>query len=191
MPRWKRPRSWRRAAGASSPTWCQQCFAIHQDNERSLPGARAIASTSMPGWRSSEVPKAQIIGVPRRRDSTVHARTNALAEMIRDHIAANLGIETDDFEYAPLPTGRALGRCISCSVMSKREHRTTQRTFGSIRRGINSDRFGDRRTSNNPPREGRQPWGRVPMAKSQPFKTDLPSSRPSSRKMLGCPDSYP
>ncbi|MCF8185011.1 MAG: hypothetical protein K9J43_08530, partial [Polynucleobacter sp.] len=31
-------------------------------------------------------------------------------EMIRDHIAANLGINIDDFEYAPFNTEGGLGR---------------------------------------------------------------------------------
>ena len=31
-------------------------------------------------------------------------------EMIRDHIAANLGIETDDFEYAPFSQEGGLGK---------------------------------------------------------------------------------
>ena len=31
-------------------------------------------------------------------------------EMIRDHIAANLGIERDDFEYAPFSQHGALGK---------------------------------------------------------------------------------
>jgi type I restriction enzyme R subunit len=31
-------------------------------------------------------------------------------EMIRDHIAANLGIQIDDFEYAPFNTEGGLGR---------------------------------------------------------------------------------
>ena len=31
-------------------------------------------------------------------------------EMIRDHIAANLGIELDDFEYAPFAQEGGLGR---------------------------------------------------------------------------------
>ena len=31
-------------------------------------------------------------------------------EMIRDHIAANLGIEIDDFEYAPFNTDGGLGK---------------------------------------------------------------------------------
>ena len=30
--------------------------------------------------------------------------------MIRDHIAANLGIETDDFEYAPFSQEGGLGK---------------------------------------------------------------------------------
>ena len=30
--------------------------------------------------------------------------------MIRDHIAANLGIEIDDFEYAPFNTQGGLGK---------------------------------------------------------------------------------
>lgn len=31
-------------------------------------------------------------------------------EMIRDHIAANLGIEPDDFEYAPFAQEGGLGK---------------------------------------------------------------------------------
>ena len=30
--------------------------------------------------------------------------------MIRDHVAANLGIETDDFEYAPFAQEGGLGK---------------------------------------------------------------------------------
>jgi type I restriction enzyme R subunit len=36
-------------------------------------------------------------------------------EMIRDHIAANLGIEIDDLEYAPFNRKAALARCIGSS----------------------------------------------------------------------------
>ncbi|HHO48431.1 MAG TPA: hypothetical protein ENN06_08280 [Desulfobacteraceae bacterium] len=31
-------------------------------------------------------------------------------EMIRDHIAANLGIETDDFDYAPFSQQGGVGK---------------------------------------------------------------------------------
>lgn len=30
--------------------------------------------------------------------------------MIRDHVAANLGVEPDDFEYAPFAQERGLGK---------------------------------------------------------------------------------
>jgi type I restriction enzyme, R subunit len=36
-----------------------------------------------------------------------------LIEMIRDHIAANLGIEPDDFEYAPFAQEGGLGQGVS------------------------------------------------------------------------------
>jgi type I restriction enzyme R subunit len=40
-------------------------------------------------------------------------------EMIRDHIAANLGIEPDDFEYAPFAQqGGPWARCINSSAMN-------------------------------------------------------------------------
>jgi type I restriction enzyme R subunit len=38
--------------------------------------------------------------------------------MIRDHIAANLGIEPDDFNYAPFVQAGALAKCIYCSATS-------------------------------------------------------------------------
>ncbi|WP_367026041.1 type I restriction-modification enzyme R subunit C-terminal domain-containing protein [Methylococcus sp. ANG] len=55
-------------------------FAIHQDNE--------------------------LIPFPER----VNANFKAWLEMICDHIAANLGIEPDDFEYAPFPQHGGLGK---------------------------------------------------------------------------------
>jgi type I restriction enzyme R subunit len=38
--------------------------------------------------------------------------------MIRDHIAANLGIEAEDFDYAPFAQEGGLGKSISSLAMS-------------------------------------------------------------------------
>lgn len=41
-------------------------------------------------------------------------------QMIRDHIAANLGIDLDDFNYAHSPRAAASVACISFSARSCR-----------------------------------------------------------------------
>ena len=40
----------------------------------------------------------------------IHRLTAALLEMIRDHIAANLIIDTEDFDYAPFAQEGGLGK---------------------------------------------------------------------------------
>ena len=49
---------------------------------------------------------------PRQTDTqeTWHGEKAGEKEMIRDHIAANLGIEPDDFEYAPFAQEGGLGK---------------------------------------------------------------------------------
>ncbi len=73
-------------------------FAMHQDNELVPFPERVKANFEV--WLSS-----QEAGGKRFTDEQ-----RQWLEMIRDHIAANLGIEPDDFEYAPFAQEGGLGR---------------------------------------------------------------------------------
>ena len=71
-------------------------FAMHQDNEL-VPYPERVQA-NFKAWL------AQARGKPFTPEQ------HHWLEMIRDHIAANLGIEIDDFEYAPFNTEGGLGR---------------------------------------------------------------------------------
>ncbi len=73
-------------------------FAIHQDNEL-IPFPERVQA-NFNAWLAS-----QEQGGKQFDDEQRH-----WLEMIRDHIAANLGIETDDFEYAPFSQEGGLGK---------------------------------------------------------------------------------
>ena len=73
-------------------------FAIHQDNEL-IPFPERV-NANFKAWLGEQE--------SRRKKFTEEQRR--WLEMIRDHVAANLGIETDDFEYAPFAQEGGLGR---------------------------------------------------------------------------------
>lgn len=73
-------------------------FAIHQDNEL-IPFPERV-NANFKTWLASQEGSGRKFTDEQRR----------WLEMIRDHIAANLGIEPDDFEYAPFSQQGGLGR---------------------------------------------------------------------------------
>ena len=84
-------------------------FAIHQDNEL-IPFPERVQA-NFNAWLAEQRGQAQI------RHSREGGNPEPFTqeqmhwlEMIRDHIAANLGIETDDFEYAPFAQEGGLGK---------------------------------------------------------------------------------
>jgi len=73
-------------------------FAIHQDNEL-IPFPERVQA-NFNAWLGSQAQSGR---------QFTHEQRHWL-EMIRDHIAANLGIDTDDFEYAPFSQEGGLGK---------------------------------------------------------------------------------
>ncbi len=73
-------------------------FAIHQDNEL-VPFPERV-NANFRAWLVNQEGSGKPFTGEQRR----------WLEMIRDHIAANLGIEPDDFEYAPFAQEGGLGR---------------------------------------------------------------------------------
>ncbi|OYZ25470.1 MAG: type III restriction endonuclease subunit R, partial [Hydrogenophilales bacterium 16-64-40] len=73
-------------------------FAIHQDNEL-VPFPERV-NANFKAWLAGQ----ESSGKP------FNAEQLRWLEMIRDHIAANLGIEPDDFEYAPFAQEGGLGK---------------------------------------------------------------------------------
>ncbi|MFH1817832.1 MAG: type I restriction-modification enzyme R subunit C-terminal domain-containing protein [Pseudomonadota bacterium] len=73
-------------------------FAIHQDNEL-VPFPERV-NANFKAWLAGQ----ESAGKP------FNAEQLRWLEMIRDHIAANLGIEPDDFEYAPFAQEGGLGK---------------------------------------------------------------------------------
>ncbi len=73
-------------------------FAIHQDNEL-VPFPERV-NTNFKIWLASQENTGRKFTEEQRH----------WLEMIRDHIAANLGIEPDDFEYAPFAQEGGLGK---------------------------------------------------------------------------------
>ncbi|MCB1849244.1 MAG: DEAD/DEAH box helicase family protein [Gammaproteobacteria bacterium] len=80
-------------------------FAIHQDNELFPFPERVQANFKIWVEAASRRLKRQDGASTGFTDEQMH-----WLEMIRDHIAANLGIETDDFEYAPFAQEGGLGK---------------------------------------------------------------------------------
>jgi type I restriction enzyme R subunit len=73
-------------------------FAIHQDNEL-VPFPERV-NANFKTWLAGQESAGKQFNADQRR----------WLEMIRDHIAANLGIEPDDFEYAPFAQEGGLGK---------------------------------------------------------------------------------
>ncbi|MCB1864643.1 MAG: DEAD/DEAH box helicase family protein [Chromatiales bacterium] len=73
-------------------------FAIHQDNEL-IPFPERV-NANFKSWLASQEGSGKRFTEEQRR----------WLEMIRDHIAANLGIEPDDFNYAPFVQAGGLGK---------------------------------------------------------------------------------
>jgi type I restriction enzyme, R subunit len=73
-------------------------FAIHQDNEL-IPFPERVQA-NFNAWLASQEQSGKQFTEEQRH----------WLEMIRDHIAANLGIEADDFEYAPFSQEGGLGK---------------------------------------------------------------------------------
>ena len=76
-------------------------FAIHQDNEL-IPFPERV-NANFKAWLASA-------GAASGREPPFTEEQIRWLEMIRDHIAANLGIEPDDFEYAPFSQHGGLGK---------------------------------------------------------------------------------
>ena len=74
-------------------------FAIQQDNEL-VPFPERV-NTNFKAW---------LVGAGHARDKPFTTEQLRWLEMIRDHIAANLSIDTDDFDYAPFTGEGGLGR---------------------------------------------------------------------------------
>ena len=82
-------------------------FAIHQDNEL-IPFPERV-NANFKAWLASQPPLP--LGEGRGEGATRFTPEQLQwLEMIRDHIAANLNIEPDDFEYAPFAQEGGLGK---------------------------------------------------------------------------------
>ncbi len=79
-------------------------FAIHQDNEL-IPFPERV-NANFKAWLATQTRHSRAGGNP---ESFTPEQLKWL-EMIRDHIAANLGIEPRDFEYAPFAQHGGLGK---------------------------------------------------------------------------------
>ncbi|MFH1872773.1 MAG: type I restriction-modification enzyme R subunit C-terminal domain-containing protein [Pseudomonadota bacterium] len=85
-------------------------FAMHQENEL-VPYPERVAA-NFKAWLAQQqsLPLPQGEGRGEGGVSRFTPEQQHWLEMIRDHIAANLGINIDDFEYAPFNTEGGLGR---------------------------------------------------------------------------------
>ena len=79
-------------------------FAIHQDNEL-IPFPERV-NANFKAWLNNQIRHSRERGNPEPFTS----EQIRWLEMIRDHIAANLGIEPDDFNYAPFVQAGGLGK---------------------------------------------------------------------------------
>ncbi len=79
-------------------------FAMHQENEL-VPYPERVAA-NFKAWLAQTTRHSRESGNP----EPFTPEQQHWLEMIRDHIAANLGIAIDDFEYAPFNTEGGLGR---------------------------------------------------------------------------------
>jgi type I restriction enzyme R subunit len=83
-------------------------FAIHQDNEL-VPFPERV-NANFKAWLAQQ-PPSPLAGEGRGEGASRFTQEQLhWLEMIRDHIAANLGIEPDDFEYAPFAQEGGLGK---------------------------------------------------------------------------------
>ncbi len=89
-------------------------FAMQQDNEL-VPYPERVQA-NFKAWLAQHSLHPLPLGEGRGEGAPAAYRTPFTPEqihwleMIRDHIAANLGIEIDDFEYAPFNTEGGLGK---------------------------------------------------------------------------------
>ncbi len=85
-------------------------FAIHQDNEL-IPFPERV-NANFKAWLATQQQKtpSPLRGEGRGEGERFTPEQMKWLEMIRDHIAANLGIEPDDFEYAPFAQEGGLGK---------------------------------------------------------------------------------
>ncbi len=91
-------------------------FAIHQDNEL-VPFPERV-NANFKAWLAQQNTRSPLMGEgwgeggPKAGEQEPRFTPEQLKwlEMIRDHIAANLGIEPDDFEYAPFVQEGGLGK---------------------------------------------------------------------------------
>ncbi|TCS71779.1 type I restriction enzyme R subunit [Sulfuritortus calidifontis] len=83
-------------------------FAIHQDNEL-IPFPERV-NANFRAWLASQPPLPRGEGRGEGGVGRFTPEQLKWLEMIRDHIAANLGIEPDDFEYAPFSQHGGLGK---------------------------------------------------------------------------------
>jgi type I restriction enzyme R subunit len=83
-------------------------FAMHQENEL-VPYPERVAA-NFRAWLAQQHSTVRPELVEGQLASRFNPEQQHWLEMIRDHIAANLGINIDDFEYAPFNTEGGLGR---------------------------------------------------------------------------------
>jgi type I restriction enzyme R subunit len=85
-------------------------FAIHQDNEL-IPFPERV-NANFKAWLATQQPKvpSPLQGEGEGGGRSFTPEQIRWLEMIRDHIAANLSIEPDDFEYAPFSQQGGLGK---------------------------------------------------------------------------------
>ena len=84
-------------------------FAIHQDNEL-IPFPERVNTNFKACLATQQAPVRPEPVEGGRTATRFTAEQLRWLEMIRDHIAANLSIEPDDFEYAPFSQQGGLGK---------------------------------------------------------------------------------
>ena len=84
-------------------------FAIHQDNEL-VPFPERVNANFKAWLATQQKTPSPLVGEGRGEGERFTPEQLKWLEMIRDHIAANLGIAPDDFEYAPFAQEGGLGK---------------------------------------------------------------------------------